>query len=177
MRSSKNLSDVPRRSVLQKSARYERDKRSRITFARRLGFEPEPWQADLLTTPSNRIILNCSRQVGKAIHVDTPIPTPKGWTSMGDLWAGDTVFDERGRECQVDWCSPVMERSSYKVRFSDGSQIVADGDHLWTTLDSKARSALNRRDGLGGGGDVDTRVSVFWGGPAAFPLVKVLKTY
>jgi len=40
------------------------------TWARQcLGFRPDPWQADLLNSSSNRIILNCSRQTGKSTTV------------------------------------------------------------------------------------------------------------
>ena len=35
-------------------------------FARRLGFEPDPWQAEFLRSPAKRIILNCCRQSGKS---------------------------------------------------------------------------------------------------------------
>ena len=34
------------------------------------------------------------RLEGKALAADTPIPTPRGWRHMGDLQAGDQVFDE-----------------------------------------------------------------------------------
>ena len=37
------------------------------TFARvKLAFEPDPWQADLLTSTSKRSLLNCCRQSGKS---------------------------------------------------------------------------------------------------------------
>jgi hypothetical protein len=31
----------------------------------------------------------------KALALDTPIPTPSGWSTMGALEVGDCVFDER----------------------------------------------------------------------------------
>jgi hypothetical protein len=41
-----------------------------VLFAReRLEFEPDPWQAKLLRSTSQRIILNCSRQSGKSTTV------------------------------------------------------------------------------------------------------------
>ena len=46
-------------------------------------------------------IVLASRQVGKALDEDTPIPTPTGWVRMGDLKAGDQVFDENGEICNV----------------------------------------------------------------------------
>ena len=41
------------------------------------------------------------RLEGKALAIDTPIPSPRGWRMMGDLKAGDEVFDERGRPTPV----------------------------------------------------------------------------
>ncbi len=38
----------------------------RPSFARAVGVEPDPWQEDLLRSPSPRVLLNCSRQSGKS---------------------------------------------------------------------------------------------------------------
>jgi hypothetical protein len=38
----------------------------RVAFAHELGVDPDPWQADLLRSGSDRILLNCSRQSGKS---------------------------------------------------------------------------------------------------------------
>jgi hypothetical protein len=35
-------------------------------FAKRCGFQPDPWQADVLRSNAQRILLNCSRQSGKS---------------------------------------------------------------------------------------------------------------
>jgi hypothetical protein len=37
-----------------------------VRFARRLGLEPDPWQAEVLRSPAKRILLNASRQSGKS---------------------------------------------------------------------------------------------------------------
>src|SRR5689334_12644550 len=37
----------------------------------------------------------------KALALDTPIATPGGWSTMGDLVVGDEVFDETGRPTRV----------------------------------------------------------------------------
>ncbi len=37
-----------------------------VTMARDFGLDPDPWQVGLLRNPSNRILLNCSRQTGKS---------------------------------------------------------------------------------------------------------------
>jgi replicative DNA helicase len=72
--------------------------------------------------------------IGKALAVDTPIPTPDGWTTMGDLDVGDQVFDELGRPCTVTATYNQPDgRECFEVVFDDGSVIVADKDHLWET--------------------------------------------
>ncbi len=37
-----------------------------VLFARQAGFEPDPWQADVLRSTHPRMLLNCSRQSGKS---------------------------------------------------------------------------------------------------------------
>jgi phage terminase large subunit len=109
-----------------------------------LGKPPDKWQSDFLRSNHTRTILCCSRRAGKALRVDTPIATPNGWADMGDLVEGDQVFDEQGRPCVVEACSPIEWREVFRVSFSDGSEIFADGEHLWTTLDHACRSAISR---------------------------------
>jgi hypothetical protein len=38
----------------------------RVSFAKGLGIEPDPWQEDLLRSTSDRVLLNCCRQSGKS---------------------------------------------------------------------------------------------------------------
>jgi hypothetical protein len=38
----------------------------RVAFAKRLGLKPDPWQEDLLSSTSERVLLNCCRQSGKS---------------------------------------------------------------------------------------------------------------
>ncbi|HTT52588.1 MAG TPA: recombinase RecA [Streptosporangiaceae bacterium] len=71
---------------------------------------------------------------GKALALDTPIPTPKGWTTMGELSPGQEVFAGDGSTAQVTFATPVMtDHECFRVRFSDGTEIVADADHQWVT--------------------------------------------
>ena len=85
---------------------------------------------------------------GKALALDTLIPTPSGWTTMGDLKTGDQVFDENGKPCTVVQAHEVLlGRECYEVSFSDGTKIIADADHLWETESAYARyrESLERR--------------------------------
>lgn len=73
------------------------------------------------------------RNSGKALALDTPVLTvDRGWTTHGDLKAGDRVFDEHGKPCNVVAVSEVwQDRPCYELTFSDGSSIVADQAHEW----------------------------------------------
>jgi FtsK alpha domain/FtsK/SpoIIIE family/Ftsk gamma domain/LAGLIDADG-like domain/4TM region of DNA translocase FtsK/SpoIIIE len=82
---------------------------------------------------------------GKALALDTPIPTPRGWTTMGEVQPGEEVFDESGQPCTVTAATPVMlDRPCYEVEFSDGTVIVADAEHLWRTSTAAGRQQRAR---------------------------------
>lgn len=69
------------------------------------------------------------------LHIDTPIPTPSGWKRMGDLVDGDVVFDEKGQPTTVTKAHDVaLALECYRVRFSDGTFIDADAQHLWVAM-------------------------------------------
>ena len=95
---------------------------------------------------SDLIVVAGRPSMGKALALDTPIPTPNGWTTMGDLRVGDQVFDDRGFGCTVTFATPVQEgRECYGVLFSDGERIVADADHQWSVLSRAAGRAVRDR--------------------------------
>jgi len=80
------------------------------------------------------------RLEGKALAIDTPIPSPCGWRLMGDLRVGDEVFDEKGRPTPVVAATEIMmNRPCAEVVFSDGQAIVADLDHRWLTTSKSER--------------------------------------
>lgn len=80
------------------------------------------------------------RLEGKALAIDTPIPTPRGWRPMGDLKIGEYVFDENGQPTQVVAATTIMmNRPCAVVLFSDGQQIVTDLGHRWVTTNKRER--------------------------------------
>jgi hypothetical protein len=86
-------------------------------------------------------ILLASRQIGKALALDTPIKTPNGWTTMGDLKDGDIVFGLDGNPCNVVKAHDVLHnRKCYEIEFENGEKIVADADHRWFTISEKENS-------------------------------------
>jgi len=83
---------------------------------------------------------------GKALHVETQIPTPFGFTTMGDIQAGDRVFDENGKRCNVTAVTSFMyDRPCYELTFNDGTKIISDEQHEWFTEDFKARCTFNNK--------------------------------
>jgi len=97
-----------------------------------------------------RVVMVCGAQMGKSLALDTPLPTPQGWTTMGEVQPGDVLFDERGAPCNVTVVNPVQHgRTCYRVIFDDGEEIIADADHLWTvTTDRWARDGGRRQETL-----------------------------
>lgn len=93
------------------------------------------------------VALVCGSQMGKALALDTEIPTPGGWRTMADLQPGDRVFDEQGQPCNVLTVTPPMgNRPCYRVTFCDGTTIVADAQHKWMVNALIKRRSGNRRE-------------------------------
>jgi deoxycytidine triphosphate deaminase len=82
-----------------------------------------------------------SRLEGKALALSTEVPTPRGWTTMGDLRVGDEVFDADGVPTRVVAATEVLERRPcFSVELSDGSRFLADASHQWVTRSKGERS-------------------------------------
>lgn len=67
----------------------------------------------------------------KGLAIDTPLPTPTGWTTMAEVEVGDQLIGSDGRPTTVTLKSSVHDRPCYRVTFRDGSSVVADNVHLW----------------------------------------------
>ncbi len=81
-----------------------------------------------------------ARLEGKALALDTEVPTTEGWRTMEELRPGDLVFDPDGRPTAVLAATPPMEsRPCREVVFSDGTTVVCDIDHQWVTIDKNGR--------------------------------------
>jgi replicative DNA helicase len=80
------------------------------------------------------VIVAARPAVGKALALDTPLPTPSGWTTMGEVQVGDRLYGGDGKPTTVVAATEVMlDRSCYEIDFSDGSKIIADAQHQWLT--------------------------------------------
>src|SRR3984893_16506138 len=86
------------------------------------------------------IVIAARPALGKALALDTPLPTPAGWTTMGDVKPGDFLIGADGRPVRVVAATEVMHgRPCYEVTFDDSTKIVADAEHAWLTDTLAAR--------------------------------------
>ncbi|HJU01001.1 MAG TPA: DnaB-like helicase N-terminal domain-containing protein, partial [Actinomycetes bacterium] len=92
--------------------------------------------------PANLIIVAARPAVGKALALDTPLPTPTGWTTMAEVAVGDRLIGADGKPTTVVAATEVLQgRPCYEVEFSDGTVIVADGQHQWLTETRASRKS------------------------------------
>ena len=83
-------------------------------------FKPYHFQEKLINNFHNHRFNICKmpRQTGKALSLDTPIPTPTGWTTMGDLKVGDEILSPTGNSVSVTMKTETMyDHDCYKIYF------------------------------------------------------------
>ena len=97
-------------------------------------FKPFPYQREMIQNfidNKNNIMLT-ARQMGKKLINSTPILTPMGWTTIGELNEGDIIFGADGKKTKVVYITePNDELTLYDITFSNGEVITACEDHLW----------------------------------------------
>lgn len=124
-------------------------------------FKLEDWEKQLVghlfgwkvrksnTRRYRRLWLYVPRKNGKALELDTPIPTSCGWRTMRTVRLGDVVFSRSGKPCRVMHKSSVyVGHDCYEVAFSDGARIVADADHRWSVNDRMRERNRGRKDAV-----------------------------
>lgn len=109
--------------------------------------------------PGQMIVVAARPAIGKALALDTPLPTPTGWTTMGRVQVGDHLIGADGRPTRVVAATGVMRgRPCYEVEFGDGTVIVADARHQWLT-DTRASRGSAQAAATGGDRTGDRRTS------------------
>ena len=90
------------------------------------------------------IVVAARPAMGKALALDTPLPTPSGWTTMGEVRVGDELYGADGRPTRIVAVTEVMrDRDCYEVEFSDGTRIIADAQHQWLTETRASRRSAH----------------------------------
>lgn len=107
--------------------------------------DEHPGTADLYDARNFRVIDH------KGLAIDTPVPTPDGWSLVGDLQVGDMVFGSDGSPCTVTNTYPYQERVCYRVRFTDGTELVVDDvqEFVWTLSDSGREVTASAAESVG----------------------------
>lgn len=80
----------------------------------------------------SRVIVWTHPGLGKALPLDTEVPTSAGWKLLQDIHVGDQVFDRFGRACNVIGETPHhFDEQTFEIEFDDGQKLVAGGNHQW----------------------------------------------
>lgn len=109
--------------------------------------------SDSLVQNKKTVVASC-HGTGKALAVDTPIPTPDGFAEMGDINAGDIVLNASGDPVKVVATTGVHLADMWKITFSRGEtfqQITASSQHLWPVMNRRALASAevaSQRRGL-----------------------------
>ena len=104
-----------------------------VLLSRRAGIEPDGWQADVLRSPSPRVVLNCSRQSGKStttatLAVHTAVYQPASLVLL--LAPGLRQSGELFKKCAavyraLDKPVPADSETALTLTLENGSRIVS----------------------------------------------------
>ncbi len=92
----------------------------------------------------SELLLVLGRRSGKMLSLDTPIMTPEGFKTMGDLHPGHYVFGPDGfptkiiAESEIDYTAEC-----YEITFSNGEKIKCHAEHEWVTSTKNQRKNQN----------------------------------
>ena len=117
-----------------------------------LGLTQQPWIGPLLDVPMEKMLLfrptsHKGNPEGRPCTLDTKVPTPDGWTTMGAIQPGDRVYDEMGAIRRVVGKSEIFrDRPVYEIEFATGATVRADACHLWRVSDTNDRTHGKTRD-------------------------------
>ena len=103
-------------------------------------------QERMLSIDADIKIVGGSR--GGPLLVDTKVVTPFGYRRIGELKAGDIISGTDGGMQRVVYRKDHGKLPAYKLKFVDGSEVVASYDHLWNIRKTCYRSKKRILNGL-----------------------------
>ena len=89
------------------------------------------------TKGPSTLILQGSFGSGKALDIESLIPTPDGIKRAGDIQIGDYLFDRHGKPTEVIGVFPQGLLDSYKVTFEDGRTVYCNSEHIWSIINEQ----------------------------------------
>ena len=81
-----------------------------------------------------RLIVAMPPRHGKLVAHSTPVLTPDGWTTHGELVPGSVVYHPSGQPVEVLAVSQE-DQAQYEVHTSLGEKVLVHGNHEWTVSD------------------------------------------
>lgn len=119
---------MPKFRVLEHAKRFSK------SYNRKTGRFSGPWETDF------------DAMAKKGLALDTEIPTPDGYITMGEIEKGMTVFDMDGDPTKVIAVSEEKNIDCYEVTFSNGTKVVCDDEHRWVAeIGTNARRKIKER--------------------------------
>ncbi|QBQ74860.1 PhoH [Caudovirales GX15bay] len=73
--------------------------------------------------------------IGGSLRLDQRVATPTGWQPIGSVKVGDQVMGRDGKPTEVVGVFPQGVLDLWRVQFSDGAEVICDGNHRWTVSD------------------------------------------
>ena len=149
---TKNLTDLSKKALAEKAKR-EKARRHLKDFATYTydGYLSN-WHTDLICDALERLesgeirYLIIEAPPRHPLTLDTRIPTPDGWSTIGNIQVGDFVFGSNGKPVLVKGKSKVFkDRQLYRVTTDEGESVVVDGSHEWNVRLCRKHKAITTR--------------------------------
>lgn len=81
---------------------------------------------------SPTMMITGSTGSGKALSLDTKLPTPCGWTTMGDVHVGDDLLGPDGNPTKVVFETEIQyDRPVVEMIFNNKTSVKSDYNHQW----------------------------------------------
>jgi len=103
------------------------------------------FQADFMESKARYPAMISAWGTGKLLSLDEEVKVLGGWKRMGDIVAGDIVYNLTGNLVKVLVAHNIVDVSkAYKLRFDSGEEILCDPRHLWYTIDNAENQSIVR---------------------------------
>jgi hypothetical protein len=108
------------------------------------GFSFRLWQEALIEycQLAGNVLVADEMRLGKEQPHSSPILTPTGWTTMGEIKINDLVVGSDGKEKRIVNKFPQGIKDIYKITFNDKTEVFCGLEHLW-----KVKSNNDKRRG------------------------------
>lgn len=121
-------------NVLRERREKDRAHNEKLIVAQRGG------QQRMLSSKADITIGGGSRGGSKPLEVHTRVVTPFGYREIGDLKEGDIITGLDGGMQRVIYKVNQGMLPCYKLKFVDGSEVIASYDHAWNVRQTCYRS-------------------------------------